>query len=103
MENTLIGKNEDCIIYIRGYIRDAKGSLGSQKSQTQLSDWTEETRQEAWVRSLGQEDLMEEERAVHSSIFAWEIWWTEEPGGLQYMGPQRVAHDRATKQQQQQQ
>ena len=41
--------------------------------------------QEMWVRSLGQEDALEEEMAVHSSIFAWGIPWTEEPGGLQSM------------------
>ena len=45
------------------------------------------------VRSLGREDSLEEETAAHSSILAWEIPWTEEPGGLQSMGPQRVKHD----------
>ena len=49
--------------------------------------------QETWVRSLGQEDLLEKEMATHSSIFAWRIPWTEEPGGLQSMGLQRVGHD----------
>ena len=48
--------------------------------------------QEAQVRSLGQEDPLEEEMATHSSILAWEISWTEEPGGLQFMGFQRVGH-----------
>ena len=38
--------------------------------------------QEPWVRSLGQEDPLEKERATHSSILAWRIPWTEEPGGL---------------------
>ena len=41
--------------------------------------------QETWVQSLGQEDPLEEEMATHSSILAWEIQWTEEPGGLQSM------------------
>ena len=41
-----------------------------------------------WVQSLGQEDPLEEEIATHSSILAWGIPWTEEPGGLQSMGPQ---------------
>ena len=41
---------------------------------------------ETWVQSLGQEDPLEEERAAHSSILAWRIPWTEEPGGLQSMG-----------------
>ena len=49
--------------------------------------------QETWVPSLGQEDPLEEEMATHSSILAWEIPWTEEPGGLQSMGLQRVGHD----------
>ena len=42
--------------------------------------------QETWVQSLGQEDLLEEGMAAHSSILAWRIPWTEEPGGLQPMG-----------------
>ena len=45
--------------------------------------------QETWVCSLGQEDPLEEEMATHSGILAWEIPWTEEPGGLQSMGLQR--------------
>ena len=49
--------------------------------------------QETRVRSLGQEDPMEEEMATHSSILAWRIPWPEEPGGLQSMGSQRVGHD----------
>ena len=42
---------------------------------------------------LGQEDPLEEGMATHSSILAWEIPWTEEPGGLQSVGSQRVGHD----------
>ena len=49
--------------------------------------------QETGVLSLGQEDSLEKDMATHSSILAWEIPWTEEPGGLQSMGLQRVAHD----------
>ena len=56
--------------------------------------------QETWVLFLGREDPLEEEMATHSSIFAWEIPLTEEPGGLQSMGAQRVGHNLATKQQQ---
>ena len=52
----------------------------------------EET-QEIHVQSLGGEDSLEEEMATHSSILAWEILWTEETGGLQSMGSQRVRHD----------
>ena len=44
--------------------------------------------QETWVQSLGQEDPLEKEMATHSSILAWEIPWTEEPGRLQSMGSQ---------------
>ena len=47
-----------------------------------------ETR-EAWVQSLGGEDALEKEMATHCSILAWEIPWTEEPGGLQSMGSQK--------------
>ena len=54
-----------------------------------------------WVWSLGQEDPLEKEMAIHSSIPAWRIPWTEEPDGLQSMGSQRVRHDLATEQQQQ--
>ena len=52
--------------------------------------------QETWVRSLGWEDPLEKEMAIHSSIFAWKISWKEEPGGLQSMGSQRVGHNWAT-------
>ena len=45
--------------------------------------------QETWVQSLGQEDPLEEEMATHSSIFAWRIPWTEEPGGLWSTGSQK--------------
>ena len=49
--------------------------------------------QEAWIQPLGWEDHLENGMATHSSILAWKIAWTEEPGGLQYMGSQRVRHD----------
>ena len=49
--------------------------------------------QETWVPNLGQEDLLEEGMATHSSILAWRIPWTEEPDRLQSMGLQRVGHD----------
>ena len=45
------------------------------------------------IQSLGQEDPLEEEMATHSSIFAWRTPWTEEPGGLQCTGSQRVRHN----------
>ena len=46
---------------------------------------------------MGWEDPLEEEMATHSSILAWEIVWTEEPGGLQSLGSQRVGQDLVTK------
>ena len=49
--------------------------------------------QEMWVQSLGQEDALEEVMATHSSILAWRIPWTEEPGGLQSMGSKKVRHN----------
>ena len=52
--------------------------------------------QEMWVQSLGLEDALEKEMAAHSGILARRIPWTEEPGTLQSMGPQRVTHDWAT-------
>ena len=48
---------------------------------------------ETWVQSLGQEDLLEKEMATHSSILAWKIPWTEEPGRLQSMRSQRVGYN----------
>ena len=53
------------------------------------------TMQEMRVRFLGREDPLEEEMAAHSSILAWRIPWTEEPGGLQLTGLQRVGRDGA--------
>ena len=50
------------------------------------------------VLSLGQKDPMEKQMATHSSILAWRIPWTEEPGGRQSMGSQRVDHNRVSKQ-----
>ena len=49
--------------------------------------------QEMWFQSLGQEDPLEEEMATHTSILPWRIPWTEEPGGPQSMGSQRVRHN----------
>ena len=52
--------------------------------------------QETWVQSLGREDPLEEGMAACSSVLAWRVPWTEEPGGLQSMGLQRVRLDSAT-------
>ena len=53
-------------------------------------------KQPTWVQLLGQEAPLEKEMATHSAILAWEIPWTEEPGGPQSMGPQRVGPNLAT-------
>ena len=68
-----------------------------------MAQWVEnlpamEETQEMRVWTLGQQDPLEKEVAIHSSLFAWEIKWTEEPGGLQFKGLQRVGHNLATKQ-----
>ena len=56
--------------------------------------------EKARVRTLSWENPLEKEMATHSCILAWRIPWTEEPGGLWFMGSQRVGHDSVTKQQQ---
>ena len=48
---------------------------------------------ETWVQSLGQEEPLEEGVAAHSSILAWGIPWTKEPGGIQFIASQRFGHD----------
>ena len=48
---------------------------------------------ETWIRSLSWEDPLQEDMATHSSILAWRIPWTQEPGGLQSIGSQRVRHN----------
>ena len=55
--------------------------------------------QETRIQSLGWGDPLEKEMATHSSVLAWRILWTEEPGQLQSMGSQRVGHNLTTKQQ----
>ena len=62
-------------------------SLVAQTVKTPPAMW------EAWFQSLGWEDPLEKETATHTSILAWRIPWTEEPGRLQSMGSQRVGHD----------
>ena len=52
--------------------------------------------QETWIRSLDLEDTLKKDMATYSSILAWRVLWTEEPGGLQSMGSQRVGWDQAT-------
>ena len=52
---------------------------------------------ETWIQFLSRDDPLEKGMAAHSSILAWKIPWTEEPGGLQSMGSQRAGQDRVTK------
>ena len=68
---------------LEGALRQQRGQLGKNKAQRVKNL---HAMQETQVRSLGREDPLEEEMAPHSSILAWRIPWTEEPGGLQPMG-----------------
>ena len=68
-----------------------KGSI--HKEKILIIDMCVPAVQETRVRSLGWEDPLEKEMATHSSILAWKISRTEEPGGLQSIGSQRVGHD----------
>ena len=81
------------------YLRACGGSpwltirrIANKASQVALVVKNPPAIQETWVRSLSQEDPLEEEMATHSSILAWEIPWTEEPDGLQSRGSKRVRH-----------
>ena len=74
--------------------------VGKMKWQPAMSDclvaqWVKNLPavQESWVWSLGWENPLEKQMATHSSILAWKISWTEEPGGVQSMGSQRLEHD----------
>ena len=77
-----------CVWLIHVYIRGFPGGTRGKESSCQCR-----RHKETWVWSLGREDLLEKEVTTHSSIPAWRIPWTEEPGGLQFMGSQRVGHD----------
>ena len=70
-----------------GKTRDHSTSLVAQMVKRLSIMW------ETQIRSLGWEDPLEKEMAIHSRTIAWRIPWTEEPGRLQPMGSQRVAHD----------
>ena len=69
---------------------ESRASLVAQLVKNSPAMW------ETWVHFLGWEDPLEEEMATHSSILAWRVPWTEEPGRLQSMGSQRVGRDWAT-------
>ena len=78
------------ILQYKGLSRDFSNTTMAQRLKHLPAMW------ETWVRSLGWEDPLEKEMATHSRILAWWIPWTEEPGGLQSVGSQRVGHDWAT-------
>ena len=71
----------------QGYIQDPLGFPGGSVAKKPPA------MQDIWVRSLGQEDPLEKEMASPSSVLAWKIPWTEEPGGLQSMGSQKNQSD----------
>ena len=71
----------------------ASGQLCHQNITSSEAGISTKPLQETRVQSLGWEDPVEQGMATHSSILAWRIPWTEEPGGLQSMGSQRVRHD----------
>ena len=80
-------------VYARAwYISVAKVYRGFPSSSEVRNLPTMQELQETWVWTLDREDLLEEDVATHSSVLAWRIPWTEEPGGLQSMGSQRVRH-----------
>ena len=74
-----------------GFLRDCilvfKGFPGGARLKRLPAMW------ETWVQSLGWEDLLEKKMATHSSVLAQRIPWTEEPGGLQSMGSQKIGRD----------
>ena len=83
---------EDGCLQIRQHSPDTElastqGFAGGSVVNNQPAVW------ETQVRSLGQDDPLEEGMATHSSLLAWRIPWTEEPGGLRSIGSQRVRHD----------
>ena len=73
--------------------RASQVALVVKNSLANAGDVRDSGHDQTHVRSLGQEDLLEKGMATHSSILAWSILWTEEPGGLWFMGLQRVGQD----------
>ena len=84
-----------CYLWLGPYYSNLNGNLRASPVAQMVKNlpalW------ETWFQSLGQEDSLEKGMATHSNILAWEIPWTEEPGGLQSTGLQRVGRDLATK------
>ena len=86
-----MGSNLRPLMYMRIDLERATLILGASLVAQRLKRLPE--MRETWVRSLVWEDPLEKEMATHSNILAWRIPWTEEPGGLQSTGSQRVGHD----------
>ena len=84
-----------CQPELQSYLRHQPGEIHSQDHFAMLAQMVKNllAMQETWVSSLGQEHALEKGMATHSSILAWKIPGTEEPGGLQSMGSQTVRHD----------
>ena len=74
----------------RGLLHTIAEGLPTWLSGTEPACQSMQEMQETWVRYVGQEDPLEKGMATHSSILAWKITWTEEPGRLQFKGSQRV-------------
>ena len=72
------------IIALQGF----PGGAGNKKTHPPVQEMSE-----TWAQFMGQEDPLDEDMATLSSILVWRIPWTEEPGGLQSIGSQRVGHD----------
>ena len=88
--------SKDCIVHGSQRVGHERLSLSLSPYRASLVALTVKNLPIMWqieVRSLGREDPLEKEMAIHSSIFAWKISWTEELRGLQSMGLQRVGHD----------
>ena len=81
------------ILFLFFFGRLMRHSRASLVAQT-VKNWP--AMQDTWFQPLGQEDPLERRMGSHSSILAWRIPWTEEPGGLQFISSQRVGHDWAT-------
>ena len=82
-----------CVCVYKTYVCVYMYIIGSFSGGTVVKNPAANARAEGvWVQSLGQEDPLEEETATHSSILAWKISWTEDPGRLQSMWLQKVRH-----------
>ena len=92
------GEMKECVImkikyYIKLYLKNNASYSFLMSSLVARLAKSLPAMQETRIQSLGREDSLEKKMATHSSILAWRIPWTEEPGGLQSMVSQRVGHD----------